>query len=166
MLYFPAPGECRRHFKTFTKRYAANFSRPVNISPAAERILRRIPRQMWTTPTTPAKSGWRLKRNDFSDGRKRQRRKRNVREKSWRWQSHASLRSKVQATRRMPPKRGGDCARRRVSERCEASLAGNRAESAALSAQTPPQGQCRGMCRAKRPPKAAVRGERGQRPWS
>ena len=24
--------------------------------------------------------------------------------KSWRWQSHASLRSKVQATRRMPPK--------------------------------------------------------------
>ena len=29
-------------------------------------------------------------------------------EKSWRWQSHASLRSKVQATRRMPPKRGGD----------------------------------------------------------
>ncbi len=28
--------------------------------------------------------------------------------KSWRWQSHASLRSKVQATRRMPPKRGGE----------------------------------------------------------
>ena len=43
-----------------------------------------------------------------------------------------------------------------------APLADNRAESAALSAQTPPQGQCRGMCRAKRPPKAAVRGERGQ----
>ena len=66
----------------------------------------------------------------------------------------------------MPPKRGGDCARRRVSERCEASPADNRAESAALSAQTPPQGQCRGMCRAKRPPKAAVRGERGRRPCS
>ena len=47
-----------------------------------------------------------------------------------------------------------------------APLADNRAKSAALSAQTPPQGQCRGMCRAKRPPKAAVRGERGQRPWS
>ena len=30
--------------------------------------------------------------------------KRSVRGKSWRWQSHASLRSKVQATRRMPPK--------------------------------------------------------------
>ena len=30
-------------------------------------------------------------------------------------------------------KRGGDCARRRVSERCEASPADNRAESAALS---------------------------------
>ena len=34
--------------------------------------------------------------------------KRRVRGKSWRWQSHASLRSKVQATRRMPPKRGGE----------------------------------------------------------
>ena len=45
-----------------------------------------------------------------------------------------------------------------------APLADNRAESAALSAQTPPQGQCRGMCRAKRPPKAAVRGEWSQRP--
>ena len=40
---------------------------------------------------------------------------------------------------------GGCCARRRVPERCEASLADNRAESAALSAQTPPQGQCRGV---------------------
>ena len=165
MLYFPAPGECRRHFKTFTKRYAANFSRPVNISPAAERILRRIPRQMWTTPTTPAKSGWRLKRNDFSDGRKRQRRKRNVRKKSWRWQSHASLRSKVQATRRMPQKRGVATAPA-GAYRSGAKPPDHRAESAALSAQTPPQGQCRGMCRAKRPPKAAVRGERGQRPWS
>ncbi len=57
--------------------------------------------------------------------------------KSWRWQSHASLRSKVQATRRMPQKRGGDRARRRVSERHEASLADHPAESAALSAQTP-----------------------------
>ena len=45
-----------------------------------------------------------------------------------------------------------------------APLADNRAKSAALSAQTPPQGQCRGMCRAKRPPKAAVRGEWSQRP--
>ena len=34
--------------------------------------------------------------------------KRSVRGKSWRWQSHASLRSKVQATRRMPPKRSGE----------------------------------------------------------
>ena len=34
-------------------------------------------------------------------------------------------------------KGGGDRARRRVSERCEASLADIRAESAALSAQTP-----------------------------
>ncbi|MFR9161356.1 MAG: hypothetical protein ACLVJ8_13760 [Ruthenibacterium lactatiformans] len=51
--------------------------------------------------------------------------------------SHASLRSKVQATRRMPQKRGGDRARRRVSERHEASLADHPAESAALSAQTP-----------------------------
>ena len=57
----------------------------------------------------------------------------------------------------------GDRTRRRVWERC-APLADNRAESAALSAQTPPQGQCRGMCRAKRPPKAAVRGDWSQRP--
>ena len=44
----------------------------------------------------------------FSDCRKKQRSKRKVRGKSWRWQSHASLRSKVQTTRRMPPKRGGE----------------------------------------------------------
>ena len=48
-----------------------------------------------------------MKARAQTDRRKRQRSKRSVRGKSWRWQSHASLRSKVQATRRMPPKRGG-----------------------------------------------------------
>ena len=45
-----------------------------------------------------------MKARAQTDRRKRQRSKRSVRGKSWRWQSHASLRSKVQATRRMPPK--------------------------------------------------------------
>ena len=64
----------------------------------------------------------------------------------------------------------GECRQKGVGDRTRgacgsgAPLADNRAESAALSAQTPPQGQCRGMCRAKRPPKAAVRGEWSQRP--
>ena len=104
-VVFPCTGRMPEALQNLYQKICSEFFRPVNISPAAERILRRIPRQMWTTPTIPAKSGWRLKRNDFSDGRKRQRRKRSVRGKSRRRQSHASLRGKVQATRRMPPKR-------------------------------------------------------------
>ena len=69
-----------------------------------------------------------MKARAQTDRRKRQRSKRSVRGKSWRWQSHASLRSKVQATRRMPPKGVEPLFSFKITPRRPAGLVPRRAE--------------------------------------
>ncbi len=68
---------------------------------------------------------------------KRQRSKRKVRKKTGGGKAMHLCAAKCRPRGECLQKGGGDRARRHVSERCEASLGDNRAESAALSSQTP-----------------------------